>query len=202
MNEKTFIFNSNSKIFLNWCEHSTITEAEFASALKWLHGDPRDDQGRMTREIGLSPTGILRLTRTYTNDGRCYFYHGGELWNGEHFSTPCRTEKEKRFSADGESIVAFHKITLSPEDLKRHASELFPNPNHVGNNLKNLRIRAGLTQKELSDLTGITQSKISTYEQAANLNNVTIGNMSRIAEAIGVTIDEIIKEEIKTEESL
>ena len=192
MNEKTFIFNSNSRIFLNWCEHSTITEEEFVEALGWLHGDPRDDQGRMTREIGLTPTGILRLTRAYTDNGLCYFSNNGELWNGEHFSTPCRTEKEKRFSADGESIVTFRKITLSPDDLKRHASEFFPNPNHTGNNLKSLRIRAGLTQKELAEITGITQSKISTYEQADSLNNVTIGNMSRIASAIGVTIDEII----------
>ena len=180
MNEKTFIFNSNSKIFRSWQEHSTITETEFVEALSWLHGDPRDDQGRMTREIGLAPEGILRLTRTYTNGGRCYFYHNGELWNGEHFTT------------DGENLKTFHKITLSPEDLKRHASEFFPNPNHVGNNLKNLRIKAGLTQKELAEKTGITQGKISTYEQADNLNNVTVGNISRIASAIGVTIDEII----------
>ena len=192
MNEKTFIFNTNSKIIQNWCEHSTITEDEFVAALGWLHDDPRDEQGRMTREIGLSPTGILRLTRAYTDNGLCYFYHGGEIWSGEHFSTPCRNEKEKAFSADGENLKTFHKITLSPEDLKRHASEFFPNPNHVGNNLKNLRVRAGLTQKELAEKTGITQGKISTYEQADNLNNVTVGNMSRIASAIGVTIDEII----------
>lgn len=180
MTEKTFIFNTNSKIFRSWQEHSTITEAEFVEALNWLHDDSLDEQGRMTREIGLTPTGILRLTRTYTNDGRCYFYHNGELWDGEHFTT------------DGENLVTFHKISLSPEDLKRHMSEFFPNPNHTGNNLKSLRIRAGLTQKELAEITGITQSKISTYEQADSLNNVTIGNMSRIASAIGVTIDEII----------
>ena len=191
--EKSFIFNPNSQIFQNWKSHSTITEEEFVSALKWLHGDPRDEQGRMTREIGLTPTGILRLTRAYTNGGRCYFYHNGELWNGEHFTTPCRNEKERAFSADGENLITLHKITLSPEDLKRHASEFFPNPNHVGNNLKNLRIKAGLTQKELAEKTGITQGKISTYEKAANLNNVTIGNMSRIASAIGTTIDEIIE---------
>ena len=190
--EKTFIFNPNSKIFLSWCEHSTITEEEFVEALKWLHDDPYDNQGRMTREIGLAPEGILRLTRTYTDDGRCYFYHDGELWNGEHFSTPCRTEKEKRFSADGENLITFHKISLSPEDLKHYASDFFPNPNRAGNNLKSLRIRAGLTQKELAEITGIMQGKISTYEQSASLNNVTIGNMSRIASAIGVTIDEII----------
>ena len=197
MNEKTYIFNSNSKIFRSWQEHSTITEEEFVSALKWLHGDPRDERGRMTREIGLTPTGILRLTRAYTDNGLCYFYNNGELWNGEHFTTPCRNEREKRFSADGENLVTFHKISLSPEDLKHYASEFFPNPNHTGNNLKSLRIKAGLTQKELAEITGITQSKISTYEQADSLNNVTVGNLSRIATAIGVTIDEIIKEETK-----
>ena len=181
--EKTFTFNPNSKIFQNWKEHSAITEEEFVEALGWLRDDSYDNQGRMTREIGLTPTGILRLTRAYTDQGLCYFCHDGELWNGEHFTT------------DGENLGTFHKITLSPEDLKRHASEFFPNPNHIGNNLKNLRIRAGLTQKELSEITGITQGKISTYEKADNLNNVTVGNLSRIAAAIGTTIDEIIKEE-------
>ena len=190
--EKTFTFNPNSKIFKNWCEHSTITEEEFVEAISWLHDDPRDEKGRMTREIGLTPTGIIKLTRTYTNDGRCYFYHNGELWNGEHFTTPCGNEKEKAFSADGENLVTFHKITLSPEDLKRHASEFFPNPNRTGNNLKSLRVKSGLTQKQLAEITGITQSKISSYEQSDSLNNVTVGNMSRIASAIGVTIDEII----------
>ena len=190
--EKTFTFNPNSKIFQNWKEHSTITEEEFVSALAWLHDDPRDEQGRMTREIGLTPTGILRLNRAYTDQGLCYFYHDGELWNGEHFTTQCRNEKERAFSADGENLITLHKITLSPEDLKRHASEFFPSPNRTGNNLKTLRIKAGLTQKELAEITGITQGKISTYEQADSLNNVTVGNMSRIASAIGVTIDEII----------
>ena len=180
MSEKTFTFNPNSKIFRSWREHSTITEAEFVEALGWLHDDPRDEKGRMTREIGLTPAGIIRLNRSYTDQGLCYFYHNGELWNGEHFTT------------DGENLKTFHKITLSPEDLKRHASEFFLNPNHTGNNLKSLRIRAGLTQKQLAEITGIMQGKISTYEQSANLNNVTVGNLSRIAEAIGVTIDEII----------
>ena len=60
------------------------------------------------------------------------------------------------------------------------------------NNLKALRIRAGITQKELSAITGITQSKISNYEKAASLSNITLGNIYRIATAIGTTIDEII----------
>lgn len=129
MNEKNLIFNSNSKIFQNWQEHSTITEAEFVEALGWLRDDPRDEKGRMSREIALSPTEILRLTRAYNDQGLCYFYHDGELWDGEYFSTPCKNEKERAFSMDGENLVQIHKITLSPEDLKRYNSEFFPNPN-------------------------------------------------------------------------
>lgn len=60
------------------------------------------------------------------------------------------------------------------------------------NNLKALRIRAGMTQKEVATMTGITQGKISSYEQADSLSNITIGNMCRIAAAIGTTIDAII----------
>lgn len=194
MTEKTYIFNTNSKIFRSWQKHSTITEAEFVEALGWLHNDPRDERGRMTREIGLTPAGILRLSRAYTEQGLCYFYHDGKLWSGEHFSTPCRTEKERRFSADGENLITFHKITLSPDDLKRHASEFFPDPNRVktANNIKFLRNRAGMTQQELSKKSGVTQSKISVYEQTDDLSNVYFGTIIRIAQALDATIDEII----------
>lgn len=193
--EKDFIFNPNSKIFRRWQEHSTITEDEFVAAIRWLHDDPRDERGRMTREIGLSPTGILRLTRAYTDNGLCYFYHEGKIWSGEHFSTPCTTEKERAFSADGENLITFHKITLSPEDLKRHTSDFFPNPNvikTVANNIKYLRNKAGLTQKELSEKSGITQGKISVYEQTDDLSKVYFGTIIRISSALGVTVDEII----------
>ena len=60
------------------------------------------------------------------------------------------------------------------------------------NNLKTLRIRAGMTQKEVAAMTGITQGKISSYEQADSLSNITIGNMYRIAAAIGTTLDAVV----------
>ena len=60
------------------------------------------------------------------------------------------------------------------------------------NNLKTLRIRAGMTQKELSEKSGVTQGKISVYEQTEDLSNITVGNISRIATVLGTTIDAII----------
>lgn len=45
--------NGKSKVFNNWREHAPITE------------DPLDDRGRLTREIGLTPQGIIYLDRVY-----------------------------------------------------------------------------------------------------------------------------------------
>ena len=70
------------------------------------------------------------------------------------------------------------------------------------NNIKTLRIRAGLTQKELAEISGVPQNRISEYERIGNLSNVTVGYLYKIATAIGTTIDEIIspiKEETKME---
>ena len=70
------------------------------------------------------------------------------------------------------------------------------------NNIKTLRIRAGLTQKELAEISGVPQNRISEYERIGNLSNVTVGYLYKISTAIGTTIDEIIspiKEETKME---
>ena len=60
------------------------------------------------------------------------------------------------------------------------------------NNIKTLRIRAGLTQKELAEISGVPQNRISEYERIGNLSNVTVGYLYKISTAIGTTIDEII----------
>ena len=60
------------------------------------------------------------------------------------------------------------------------------------NNLKVLRMRAGMTQKELSEKSGVPQNRISEYEHAYTLSNVTVGYMSKLASALGTTIDAII----------
>ena len=62
----------------------------------------------------------------------------------------------------------------------------------MANNLKVLRIRAGLTQKELSEKANVTMPRISQYEHTADLGNVTVGLLARLADALGVTVDKII----------
>ncbi|MCI5904540.1 MAG: helix-turn-helix domain-containing protein [Oscillospiraceae bacterium] len=60
------------------------------------------------------------------------------------------------------------------------------------NNIKELRLRAGLTQKELSKKSGLVQSKISEYEALERLDNITIGSIKKVAQALEVTVNDII----------
>ena len=60
------------------------------------------------------------------------------------------------------------------------------------NNIKELRIRAGLTQKELSKKSGLVQSKISEYEALECLDNITIGSIKKISQALEVTVNDLI----------
>lgn len=60
------------------------------------------------------------------------------------------------------------------------------------NNLKILRIRAGLTQKELAAETGMTQSKVSLYESLDDLSKLQVGTLIKIADVLHVKIDDII----------
>ena len=62
----------------------------------------------------------------------------------------------------------------------------------MANNIKKLRLRAGLTQKELAEKSGLTQNKISLYEGLESLDNITIGVILRICSALKVTVNDII----------
>ena len=108
--------SGNSKVFKEWSKHSNITKEDFIAALRWLCADPMNADGKMTREIGLSPSGILRLTRCYGKEGLCSFYKDGKLWDGELFGRIPKDEKESRFSDENGMIVEMHKICLSCKD--------------------------------------------------------------------------------------
>ena len=60
------------------------------------------------------------------------------------------------------------------------------------NNLRAIRQKAGMTQQELAEKTGLTFQKISTYENTDDLKNITLWNALRIAEALNCTIEDIV----------
>ncbi len=62
----------------------------------------------------------------------------------------------------------------------------------MANNIKILRIIAGKKQKEVSEITGIAQQKISAYESLTSLDNITLGSIRKISEALNVTVNDLI----------
>ena len=66
----------------------------------------------------------------------------------------------------------------------------------IVNNLKTLRKKAGMTQQELSDKSGVAQQKIATYENTDDLRNITLWNALRISEALNCTIEDIVLKQI------
>ena len=60
------------------------------------------------------------------------------------------------------------------------------------NNIKRIREQNGITRKELAALSGVHYKKITDY---IKFENITIGNLNRIATALGVTLDELCRED-------
>ena len=61
------------------------------------------------------------------------------------------------------------------------------------NNIKEYRKAKGLTQIELAELAGTGQNRISQYESGERpVENMTVRQAKKIAEALGVKIDDLI----------
>lgn len=111
--KKKLVEEGHSKIFKEWSKYSTITKEDFIKALEWVCNDPLTEDGKVTREIGLTPTNIVKLTRVYNDLGLSSLYKDGEWWNGEIFTMPCENEHEKMFSYDGKNVEATYKVSIS-----------------------------------------------------------------------------------------
>ena len=59
------------------------------------------------------------------------------------------------------------------------------------NNIKRIREQNGITRKELAALSGVHYKTITDIK----FENITIGNLNRIATALGVTLDELCRED-------
>ncbi len=61
----------------------------------------------------------------------------------------------------------------------------------VGLKIKELRVRNGFTQENLSELTGIDRTYISDVERG--LRNIAIVNLEKIANAFNIELWELLK---------
>lgn len=128
--KKNIVKNGNSKVFADWKKIvSTLTKEEFLTNLQWVCEDPstkEDGSGLLTREIGLTKSGIVKLDRKYSDDFTlCTFYdrETGKFWNGDTFKVPCTEEYVKNSDEvikmgldDCGFIMLNYKISLSAKD--------------------------------------------------------------------------------------
>ena len=63
-----------------------------------------------------------------------------------------------------------------------------------GEYISTLRKSRGMTQKELADKSGVNIRQIQKYEHGdLDVNNMTLVNAQRLAEALGVTSDDLLR---------
>lgn len=66
------------------------------------------------------------------------------------------------------------------------------NNSKIADNIKKYRNKLGISQDKLSKLADVTYNTIIKIESGANINP-TIGTMSKIAKALNVGVDDLIK---------
>lgn len=67
----------------------------------------------------------------------------------------------------------------------------------IGSEIKNIRIAHGITQKKLSDATGIPQNTISWIESNRGIPNVQ--QCISLADYYGISLDELVGRDIKND---
>lgn len=85
------IFSGHSDVLRNWQRLlPNLSEEMFADAVKWVCEDPAQSGEKLTREIGLTRLGIVKLVRHNLPNGMTEIRHeDGRLWSGDVFSVPC-----------------------------------------------------------------------------------------------------------------
>lgn len=63
-----------------------------------------------------------------------------------------------------------------------------------GEKLRTLRMRRGLTTRELGELLGVNQSHVTRMEQGQRMPNVAM--VMKVAAIFGVTVDQLVQDEL------
>lgn len=66
--------------------------------------------------------------------------------------------------------------------------------NNLGNNIRAARTKQKLTQEKLAELSGLSLNFISRLERT-NTNNVSVKNLIKIAEALGVSTTQLLSDQ-------
>lgn len=126
--KKRLVLEGKSEIFAKWQELvPSLTVEEFIENLEWLCADTRendDGSGRLTREIGLTTKGIVKIKRVNGWMTIMYRLDTHERWMGDWFVVPCIEKFVKNadnaikmgYADENGKIRLHYKISLSCAD--------------------------------------------------------------------------------------
>ena len=67
------------------CKNWKITQETYRDDFEWLKADKRNENGKLTRELGIRKQGgpVERLERKHTQVGTHFYTENGHLWTGK-----------------------------------------------------------------------------------------------------------------------
>ena len=115
--KRKIVDSGDSYIFKNWQKLvPSLAKSDFLIALYWLCEDPLTVHGKLTREIGLTNNGLVKLRRVhneYENFIGFYSCENGELWGGDSFLIPC---SNKNYADENGMTKTHMKVSISARD--------------------------------------------------------------------------------------
>ena len=127
LTKQKIVLNGDSSVLTKWQEFlPDLTKEAFIEALAWVCDDPLDAHGMLTREVGLTRKGLMKLQRS--NDARGnfigFYTAEGRRWEGDFFRVPCTkkyiSDPEKAIQqgyADGDGKIKLHfQLSLNAHD--------------------------------------------------------------------------------------
>jgi transcriptional regulator with XRE-family HTH domain len=167
-----------------------ITSKEIGAMIKKIRKLKGLSQRALAKKAGVSNTTIVNLEN---NTGTTTIETLEKITAALDTSIEDIIKKIEIEKENGSSKFTLHVSNNDLESLeKKYNDFLRKEEKKIGKVIKNYRILKGFSQKEIADLIGVNATIISNIENG--ITEIRIPILKKIADALGVTIDEILQE--------
>lgn len=182
--EHQIIVNGSSTI------DNEITEKEWKFLLEIIHSGIKQDKQLIIKAENCSMCYHIvewGYGRRNLNDLYCTFVNYEAVYSIEHIDVSELEEYKK-------GIYIVSACSISSKAERKILALLRLNGIKIAetNAIEDFRTLRNMTQKQLSEKTGIAQSKLSSYENLDSLDTLAVGTVRKIASAFDCTIDDLL----------
>lgn len=146
-------------------------------------------------ELVLKVTGAKKADITYTPSGRSPEYWSGWALAYMQWHTGISFERLANLGVNLNTLIRLYP-TLHETDITKVATTLFEIiecNNNEFSPLKRQRKLAGLTQKQLAELSGVKIRMIQAYEQNdQNISKAEVATVMRLSKCLGCSVEDLI----------